>query len=168
MPHVPAPVIEKLGIARKALSKSISQYKSGKENLYFFYRFVVLPWELEWCDNKFLMKIGDLDDFCSQNSFSIKSFESTAKLKLALDTKFISETKKYSGAFWFVRKDTKPKDLLRHLRNSFSHGNFTIGQRNRQKCINLQNMDGNHIKAKGFIPLELLKSLVDSSSKCMV
>ncbi len=144
------------------------QYSIGKNNLYFFYRFIVLRWELEWENCKFLVNAGDLKKFCVENEINIKSYESTDKLNEALLSEYPSEEKSNKGMFWFVRKDTKPKDTLRHLRNCFAHGNFTKRQKNRVPCIVIKNIDKRKIKAQGFIPLSLLKGLVRSAEGCKV
>ena len=150
------------------MAKNKYQYSIGKENLYFFYRFVILPWECEWIDCKFLMNKGSLKKFCTENKVDIKSYESINKLNEALSTKYELEEKNYRGMFWFVRKETKPKDTLRHLRNCFAHGNYKKRQKNKINCISIQNWNNGKIKAQGFIPLELLKSLVSSAESCKV
>lgn len=148
------------------MSKRIAQYKSGKENLYFFYRFIVLRWELEWTDQKFLLSVGELQEFCYVHKISLKSFDSTAKLNKALKEEFKSASDKYEGVIWFNKKDTKPKDVLRHLRNTFAHGNFSKRQKNRINCIVFENIDKKQIKAKGFIPIELIKPLIAALETC--
>ncbi|WP_282679956.1 hypothetical protein [Shewanella xiamenensis] len=67
-----------------------------------------------------------------------------------------------------MRKDTKPKDTLRHLRNSFAHGNFKKRQKNKKQCIVIENIDSGQLKAKGFLPLDKLKGLVSAASGCGV
>ena len=144
------------------------QYSIGKDNLYFFYRFIVLPWELEWIDCKFLMNEGDLKKFCEKNGINIKSYESTEKLNEALSSTYPLEEKNNKGMLWFVRQDTKPKDTLRHLRNCFAHGNYRKRQKNRTPCVVIKNIDKNKVKAQGFIALDQLKGLVRSAESCKV
>ncbi len=142
------------------------QYSIGKDNLYLFYRFIVLPWELEWAGRKFLMNRGDLKKFCIKNKISIKSYESIDKLNKALSSEYLLEEKNNSGMFWFVRVDTKPKDTLRHLRNCFAHGNYRKRQKNKIPCVEIKNIHKNKVRAQGFIPLDLLKELVRSAKSC--
>ena len=150
------------------MANIIHQYSIGKDNLYFFYRFIVLPWELEWVDCKFLMNAGDLKKFCAENRIDVKSYESTAKLDQALSSEYPSEEKSNKGMLWFVRQDSKPKDTLRHLRNCFAHASYRKGQKNKTPCVVIKNIDKNKIKAQGFIPLYLLKGLVRSAESCKV
>jgi hypothetical protein len=150
------------------MATKIYQYSVGKENLYFFYRFVILPWELEWANQKFLMSECNLGKYCQEKNISIKSFESTDKLGNAIASEYKAEETKYTGVFWFVRQDTKPKDTLRHLRNCFSHGNYKKRQKNRVPCIVIENLDKGRVKAKGFLPIEKLKGLVRAASSCRV
>jgi hypothetical protein len=142
------------------------QYKAGKDNLYYFYRFIVLRWELEWSGQKFLIAKGDLQDFCYEQKISIKQYPSTAKLNEAISKDFEAASNKYDGLIWFNTKDTKPKDALRHLRNTFAHGNFCKRQKNGVDCIVFENIDKKQIKAKGFIPLKLLKPFVEALVSC--
>lgn len=144
------------------------QYKIGKDNLYYFYRFIILRWELEWSDQKFLIAEGDLQDFCYEHKISVKQYPSTAKLNEAISKEFEVASKKYVGLIWFVAKDTKPKDALRHLRNTFAHGNFRKRQKNGVDCIVFENIDKKQVKAKGFIPLKLLKPLIEAIQTCKV
>jgi len=150
------------------LSKNPVQYKAGKENLYYFYRFIVLRWELEWSNEKFLLSVGELKDFCYENKISIKQYDSTAKLNKALNEEFKTASEKYKCVIWFNKKETKPKDVLRHLRNTFAHGNFRKRQKNRVDCIVFENIDNKQIKAKGFIPLNLIKPLINALQSCKV
>lgn len=146
----------------------IAQYSIGKENLYFFYRFIVLRWELEWADCKFLSSQGDLRRFTKENDINIKAFESTEKLNEALLSMYPSEEKNRKGILWFVRRDTKPKDILRHLRNCFAHGKYRKRQKNRMPCVVIESIHRSRIKAKGFVPLDMLNGLVRSAESCKV
>ena len=114
------------------------------------------------------MSEGRLKAFCETNDINIKSFESTDKLNDELSKEYKSQEKKNKGMLWFVRKDTKPKDTLRHLRNCFAHGNFSKRQKNREPCVVIKNIDKNKIKAQGFIPLTMLKDLVRAVESCKV
>jgi len=149
------------------LAASVYQYKIGKNILYVFYRFVVLRWEIEWHHQKFLVENGDLRQFESKYQFNIKSFNSTKELNDNLHA-FEAESKKYSGILWFVRQETKPKDILRHLRNAFAHGNFRRRQKNRSVCIVIECIHNKQIKAKGILPLEHIQGLVKAASSCRV
>jgi len=102
----------------------IHQYNIGKDNLYCFYRFIVLPWELEWSDKKFLVSQGTLQNYCTDHRINIKSFSSVDKLIQAIESKYEIEQKNVNGILWFVRQESKAKDTLRHLRNCFAHGNY--------------------------------------------
>ncbi len=155
-------------IKRWSMTTKIQQYAVGKDNLNYFYRFIILPWELEWKDKKFLMDKGSLRNYCKEKSINIKSFESTDKLDEAIRTKYQAEEHKTVGIFWFVRKDTKPKDILRHLRNCLAHGNFKRQQKNRNPCISIENIDKGRVKAKGFIPIDELSRLVRAARSCEV
>ena len=146
----------------------INQYSVGKEHLYNFYRFIILPWELEWVNQAFHISEGNLRDFCRKNNINIKSFESSRKLSEAISSEYDSQEKQLTGILWFVRKETKPKDTLRHLRNCFAHGNFKKRQRNKAPCVVIENIDSGHVKAKGLLPLEKLSELVSSASSCSV
>lgn len=150
------------------MAKKIYQYSVGKENLYFFYRFIILPWELEWVNQKFLMSEGNLRKYCKEHNINIKSFESTDKLGKAIASEYEVEETECIGVFWFVRQDTKPKDTLRHLRNCFSHGNYKKRQKNRVPCIVIENIDKGRVKAKGFLPIEKLSGIVRAASSCGV
>jgi hypothetical protein len=150
------------------MANKIFQYSIGKDNLYFFYRFIVLPWELEWINCRFLVNAGDLKKFCMENEINIKSYESTDKLNEALLSEYQLEEKSSKGMLWFVRQDTKPKDTLRHLRNCFAHANYKKRRKNRVPCVVIKNIDRGKIKAQGFIPLNLLKDLVRSAEGCKV
>jgi hypothetical protein len=150
------------------LANQVIQYKAGKDNLYYFYRFIVLRWELEWSAQNFLIAEGDLQDFCYEHKISIKQYPSTAKLNEAISKEFEAATNKYDGLIWFIAKDTKPKDALRHLRNTFAHGNFRKRQKNGVDCIVFENIDKKLIKAKGYIPLKLLKPFVEALVSCRV
>ena len=144
------------------------QYSIGKQNLYFFYRFVILRWELEWFDQKFLMSEGALKKYCQEHNISIKSFESADKLGAAISSDYEAEESEVKGILWFVRQDTKPKDTLRHLRNCFAHGNYKKRQKNRVQCVVMENIDKGRVKAKGFLPIEKLNELVCAASSCGV
>ena len=144
------------------------KYSLGKNNLYYFYRFIILPWEFEWVDMKFLMGEGDFRKYCQENSINIKSFESVDKLDVAISTKYEVEKSAAAGILWFVRNDTKPKDTLRHLRNCFAHGNFIKNQKNRVTCISIENVDKGRVKAKGFMPINKLEGLVYAANSCKI
>jgi hypothetical protein len=150
------------------LANQAVQYKTGKEHLYYFYRFILLRWELEWASQSFLISEGDLKDFCYRNKISIKQYPSTAKLNEAITKEFKAASNKYDGVIWFNKKDPKPKDALRHLRNTFAHGNFRKRQKNGVDCIVFENIDKKQVKAKGFIPLKLLKPFVEALLSCRV
>jgi hypothetical protein len=150
------------------VATKIHQYSVGKDNLYYFYRFVILPWELEWQDQKFLMTEGGLGKYCQDQKIDIKSFESADKLSTALAMEYEVVEKNMVGILWFVRQDTKPKDTLRHLRNCFAHGNYNKRQKNRVPCVVIENIDKNRVKAKGFIPIEKLDGLVRAARSCGV
>ncbi|MDN0125269.1 hypothetical protein QVN60_19165, partial [Yersinia aleksiciae] len=150
----------------RVVTKKIKQYSLGKDNLYFFYRSIILPWELEWANQKFLVAQGDLNEYCQKQKLSIKSFPSIDQLRESIVEEFESEKKMYSGILWFVRRESKPKDILRHLRNCFAHGNFTKNQKNGSPCIVIENFDKNQIKAKGFLPVDKLRGLVCAASSC--
>ena len=156
-----------LGIRKKGMATKIHQYNIGKDNLYYFYRFVVLPWELEWVNRKYLMKAGRLNKYCQEHSINLKSFSSTDKLNEAISTEYDVEKIKFTGLFWLVRHDTKPKDTLRHLRNCFAHGNYQKRQMNRIPCIVIENIDKGAVKAKGFIPIDRLKEFVHAVCSCV-
>lgn len=146
----------------------IHQYAVGKEQLYFFYRFVVLPWELEWSNQKFLMAEGNLGKYCQEHGISLKSFGSADKLSKAISAEYKTLEKTATGIFWFVRNDTKPKDTLRHLRNCFAHGNFKKRQKNRIACIAIENIDKGKTKAVGYLPIGSLEDLVRAVLSCGV
>lgn len=148
------------------MKKKIHQYSIGKENLHYFYRFIILPWELKWLNQRFLMSEGDFRKYSREHNINIKSFESTDKLNNAIISEYEAKAKETTGIFWFVRRDTKPKDTLRHLRNCFSHGNFKKRNKNRTPCIVIENIDKGRIKAKGFIPINEIKLLVRAASSC--
>lgn len=150
------------------MASKVPQYKTGKEYLYYFYRFIVLRWELEWSSQQFLIAEGDLQDFCYEHRISIKQFSTTAKLNDAINNEFKTASGKYKGIIWFNKNDTKPKDALRHLRNTFAHGNFRKRQKNGVDCIVFENIDKKQIKAKGYIPLKLLKPFVEALVSCKV
>lgn len=145
-----------------------NQYSIGKEHIYFFYRFVILPWELEWVNKKFLLAEGELRKFCQGNNINIKSFDSAAKLAEGVSTNYKSEANESAGVFWFVKKDTKPKDTLRQLRNCFAHGNYTKRQKNNTPCLMIENIDNGVLKAKGFLPIGVLSGLVRAANSCSV
>ena len=73
--------------------KRNSQMSAGKENLYYFYRFVVLKWELEWFDKKLYVNEVSLKTLFKKESLNIKSFDSTLKLNTALEISFTEESK---------------------------------------------------------------------------
>jgi len=146
----------------------ILQYSIGKENLYYLYRFIVLPWELDWSSCKFLISEGNLKEYCDNHRIIIKSFDSTDKLSKAIASNYQTEEANCKGMLWFVRQDTKPKDTLRHLRNCAAHGNYRKRQINGVSCFAINNLDRNITKARGFIPLELLKGLVCAAESCKV
>jgi hypothetical protein len=150
------------------VAEKLKQFSVGKERLYFFYRFIILPWELEWANKKFLLAEGELSKFCQEHNINIKSFDSSAKLGEALSTVYENEANKSAGVIWFVRKDTKPKDTLRQLRNCFAHGNYTKRQKNKTQCLVIENIDNGTVKAKGVLPLETLRGLVRAASSCGV
>jgi len=149
------------------MSKKIIQYNAGKDYLYYYYRFVILPWELEWSQEKFIKKKGSLDSYCKNKNISIKSFASAEKLKYALTHEYQNIENSFNGVLWFVRSDTVPKDILRHLRNCFAHGNFQMRQKNKIKCIFIKNINSNTIKAQGFIPVDEIRGLVESAKTCL-
>ena len=62
------------------MAEKTNQFTVGKDNLYFFYRFVILPWEFEWVNQKLLMSEGNLRKYCKEHNIAIKSFESADKL----------------------------------------------------------------------------------------
>lgn len=150
------------------MANKVVQYNAGKENLYYFYRFIVLKWELEWSNQKFLISTGSFKEFCNKNKINVKQYDSTVKLNIALNNEFKTESKKYSALVWFNKNETKPKDALRHLRNTFAHGNFCKRQKNGVDCIVFENIDKKQIKAKGYIPLKLLKPFVEALVSCKV
>lgn len=150
------------------MAASLNQYSIGKEHIYFFYRFVILTWELEWVNKKFLLAEGELRKFCQENNINIKSFDSAAKLAEGISTNYKSEANVSVGILWFVKKDTKPKDTLRHLRNCFAHGNFTKRQKNKAPCLMIENIDNGTLKAQGFLPLGVLNGLVRAANSCGV
>ena len=127
----------------------------------------MLPWELEQKNLTYAISEGNLKLFCKKENIDIKSFPSASELKIAL-RKFDNEAKNRNGLIWFVRRDQKPKDLLRHLRNAFAHGHFQRRQKNKRNCVCLECIDNSSVKAKGFIPLENLKGLVNSANSCKV
>lgn len=143
-----------------------NNYSAGKDNLYYFYRFIILPWEFEWVNSKFHMGEGNLGKYCQEHNISIKSFDSADKLGRAISTDYEAEKNKAAGILWFVRSDTKPKDTLRHLRNCFAHGNFKKNQKNRVQCISIENRDNGKVKAQGFVPIDKLHGLVDAATSC--
>lgn len=145
----------------------LPQYAIGKDYLYYFYRFVVLRWELEWKNSRFLISEGTLKEYCENNKISIKSFPTADELRIAIDTLYEEQTTDNNGAIWFVRVDTKPKDLLRHLRNCFAHGNYMWRQKHKAQCVTINCIDKNRIKAKGFVPLEIFKPLINAALSCM-
>ena len=161
-------MVNELNINKKNMAKKIHQYNIGKSNLYYFYRFVVLPWELEWVDREYNMKSGRLNKYCKKHSINLKSFSSTDKLNEAISTEYDIEKTKFSGLFWFVRIETKPKDTLRHLRNCFAHGSYQKRQKDRTQCIVIENINKGLVKAKGFIPINKLKGFVHAICSCIV
>ncbi|OWF73577.1 hypothetical protein B4903_21805 [Yersinia frederiksenii] len=150
------------------MTTKIKQYLVGKDNLYFFYRSIILPWELEWTSQKFLVAQSDLNEYCQKQKISIKSFPSIDQLRKSIAEDYEREAKIHSGILWFLKGETKPKDTLRHLRNCFAHGNYTKSQKNGKKCILIENIDNNRIKAKGFLPVDKLRGLVCAASSCKV
>lgn len=150
------------------MTHRIHQYTIGKDHLYYFYRFVVLPWELEWSDQKFLLEAGALRDYCRDHGISIKSFDSTNKLNEAISSQYEEVRHTAAGMFWFVRHDTKPKDTLRHLRNCFAHGNYEKRQKNRVICISIENIDKGKRKAMGYLPVGGLRDIVNAALSCRV
>lgn len=111
------------------------------------------------------MALGSLRKFCESENFSIKSYESAAALKNAMED-YDEECKLRNGVLWFVRRDQKPKDVLRHLRNAFAHGHFSKRQKNRQECLDIQCIDKGTLKARGFIPFTTMKRVVDAARAC--
>lgn len=150
------------------MTKEFKQYSVGKDHLYYFYRSVILPWELDWAKKKFLLAEGELNTFCQAHNLNIKSFDSAKKLRYAVSNTYEEDAKVSAGIVWFVRKDTKPKDLLRQLRNCFAHGNFTKRQKNKTQCIVFENIDKGTLKAQGILPLDVLSDLVRAASSCGV
>ena len=150
------------------MSNSIHQYSIGKDNLYFFYRFIILRWELEWVNYKFISNRGDLTSFCEANKINIKSFESADKLNKAITSDYKSQEAISNGMLWFVKQETKPKDALRHLRNCVAHGSYRKRQKKRTPCIAINNIDKNILKAQGFIPVSLLNNLIHAIVSCKV
>ena len=134
------------GITRNNVATNIHQYTAGKENLYFFYRFVILRWELEWASKKFSMAEGSLRKYCKEQGINIKSFESADKLDQAIACEYVAAEAKVTGIFWFVRRDTKPKDTLMYLRHCFAHGNYKKRQKNRVQGIVITNIDKGRVR----------------------
>ena len=149
-------------------SNKNSQYTIGKEYLYYIYRFIILPWELEWKNEKFLISEGKLREFCNSNNINLKSFESSQKLENELMKEYEAQEKCSNGIIWIVRRETKPKDILRQLRNCFAHGHFVKRQKNNEPCIVIENMHKGRITAKGYVPLSKLKALMGSLLSCKV
>jgi hypothetical protein len=150
------------------MSFSSKPFSVKKDDLYYFYKNIVLEWETEWKAKRFLYSEGSLGSWAHQKSMNLKVFDSTDKLNLALNTEFSSEAKKFRGIFWMVKKDTKPKDTLRHLRNAFSHAHFSKCQKNKIECLAIQCIDKNKIKAQGYIPIDDLKGLITAILTCYV
>lgn len=146
------------------MSAKANQYTVGKEWLHFFYRFVILPWELEWESQQYRLEDSNLNKFCQDNNISIKSFASTAQLREAISKNYESDANRFVGLFWFVRRETKPKDALRHLRNCLAHGHYKKRQKNKVPCLVIENIDKASIKAKGFLPLRSLDGFVRAAS----
>ena len=147
------------------LSSKPNHYRVGKDWLYFMYRQVILPWELEWSTARFHIDQGSLREFCDAEAFSVKAFPSAAELKHAM-SEIEQESRAKRGLLWFVRRDQKPKDTLRHLRNAFAHGLFTARQKNRQNCVDIVAINQGTLKARGFIPLGSLRGFVDAARSC--
>ena len=148
------------------MNHSYYQYKVGKDWIYFFYRQVVLPWELSWKTSKFLASHGEFRSFCLKEKLSIKSYPTIKELNQAMPA-FEGESKNWNGMLWFVRREQKPKDVLHHLRNAFAHGQFRKRQKNRRDCIFIECTFKNSLRAKGYIPLQAIKGLVHASSSTM-
>lgn len=150
---------------RRIVSSKPPQYRIEKEWLYYFYRQVILPWEIDWKSSKFLIERGSLRDFCEQDNFSIKSFASAKELEYAMK-EYDDCIRLNRGALWFVRREQKPKDVLRHLRNAFAHGHFSKRQKNNTMCVDISCIDNKILKARGFVPLKSLKRMVNAAWSC--
>lgn len=136
------------------------QYNVPKDNLYYLYRFIVLPWEVEWKNLKFSTNEGDLKAYEKDNNILLKCFENINALEVE-SNKCTNEYKKYAGVMLFNRTDNKPKAVLRHLRNLSAHGNFRFRMVNKRPCLGFEHYgDDKRLRVIGYIPFDEFNPMI--------
>ena len=139
----------------------IHQYRVGQEKLYFLYRFIILPWELEWQSQQFSTNIGNLKKYEKDSGLVLKCFENISKLEVEAKN-YPKSYKKTKGILLFNKTENKPKCLLRHLRNLSAHGHFKMVTINKTKCIRFKHHSKKDDKLRviGHLPFDELKPLI--------
>ena len=140
---------------------TIHQYKIGQEELYSLYRFIILPWEIEWQPLKFKTNEGELKKFEKDQNIALKCFNNISDLESEA-AKYLKSYKKFNGVLLFNRTDNKPKAILRHLRNISAHGHFKKGVVNKINCLKIKHYSekDKRLRAIGHIPFNQLKPLI--------
>lgn len=137
------------------------QYKIAQNKLYYLYRFIILPWEIEWRSQNFNTNIGSLKQFEKDSGILLKCCRTVSDLEAEIK-EYAQKYKKIKGALLFNRTDNKPKSILRHLRNVSAHGHFKTGTINKNKCLKIEHYSetDQRLRAYGHIPFDHLKPLI--------
>ena len=140
------------------------QYKVSKEHLYYLYRYLVLPWELEWKTSDFNTNLGKLKKYEKSRGILLKSVRNISGLEIEAESyKNRTKYQESSGVMLFLRgSSNKPKEVLRQLRNISAHGNFRLRQVNKVKCLGFEHHSDTDKKLRvtGHLPFDELKPLI--------
>lgn len=153
------------------MRKNSNQANVDDHVLIFLYRELLVPWELEFHHQQFLMprKKEGFKAFCIENSIVIESQMSSISLKRNMNT-FTSASKKLNGLFRIAQSGTGygktrklytiPKSLLYHLRNSVAHASFGSRKSGGISFIYFEGSYRGKLKIQARIQEELLIEFV--------
>jgi len=143
------------------MSNRCVQYRVPKEELYFLYRFIILPWEMDWKQGKFITSIGNLKEYEKSRNILLKCFESISDLEVEADN-YPKKFYDYAGVMLFNRTGNKPKAILRHLGHLCAHGHFRSKTVGKRQCLGFKHHSDkdNRLRAIGHLPFDELKPLI--------
>lgn len=126
------------------------------------YRFVILPWELEWKNDNFNTSKGNLKSYEKNKNILLKCFDNISDLE-AEAKNYPKEYCSYDGVMLFNKSGNKPKEILRHLRNICAHGNFRVRSVNKRPCLGFSHYaEDKRLRVIGHLPFDEVSHLINA------
>ncbi|MES9902185.1 MAG: hypothetical protein ABW168_05815 [Sedimenticola sp.] len=135
------------------------------DDLFYFYKDIILPWEMEWKDANF---VANGEKILNKYIKIERKGTSTE-----VGTNYVDHCngldEKCDIIVFLKTRETEPfsKTILRRLRNCFAHGHFSKKNINGKECIKIENKcnseEGKYLIV-GHTSIEILKELVKAAS----